>query len=213
MLLPRCRSLPEPVARGWCIHKHVSKRVYALPMFGSTEHKAACMTHRSGSTPSGVQFRFTLTSLSVVTHHVTPTPPYPTALQPMPPRPTAGDKGLKVVISGSTGCIREWNMGGQPLLTEGVTPCFFRACIDNDRGGTGGRSYASRYKSSACRLLSVVGQAGRGGGGSARYGFHASSACFTALALSTTHPLPPNLQLPSLNLPSLISLLGGRMLC
>ena len=60
----------------------------------------------------------------------------------------AGDKGLKVVISGSTGCIREWNMGGRPLLTEGVTPCFFRACIDNDRGGTGGRSYASRSANS-----------------------------------------------------------------
>lgn len=39
-------------------------------------------------------------------------------------------------------------MGGRPLLTEGVTPCFFRACIDNDRGGTGGRSYASRLVTS-----------------------------------------------------------------
>ena len=55
-----------------------------------------------------------------------------------------GEKGLKVVISGSTGCISEWHMAGQSLLAEPVTPCFFRACIDNDRGGTGGRSYASR---------------------------------------------------------------------
>lgn len=86
-----------------------------------------------------------------------------------------------MVISGSTGCIREWNMGGQPLLTEGVTPCFFRACIDNDRGGTGGRSYASRYKSSACRLFFLVGQRGGVvGGGSARYAFHALLACFMA---------------------------------
>lgn len=73
----------------------------------------------------------------------------------------AGDKGLKVVISGSTGCIREWNMGGRPLLTEGVTPCFFRACIDNDRGGTGGRSYASRLVTSllplACTAYDVPG--------------------------------------------------------
>ena len=55
-----------------------------------------------------------------------------------------GEKGLKVVISGSTGCISKWHMEGQALLTEPITPCFFRACIDNDRGGTGGRSYASR---------------------------------------------------------------------
>ena len=55
-----------------------------------------------------------------------------------------GEDGLRVVISGQTGCVSEWEMGGKPLLTEGITPCFFRACIDNDRGGTGGRSYASR---------------------------------------------------------------------
>ncbi|KAL3153868.1 hypothetical protein ABBQ32_013441 [Trebouxia sp. C0010 RCD-2024] len=72
-----------------------------------------------------------------------------------------GDKGLKVVISGSTGCIREWNMGGQPLLTEGVTPCFFRACIDNDRGGTGGRSYASRWKAAGLDRMKVVAESCR----------------------------------------------------
>lgn len=59
----------------------------------------------------------------------------------------AGEDGLRVVISGQTGCVEEWEMGGKPLLAEGISPCFFRACIDNDRGGTGGRSYASR---SAC---------------------------------------------------------------
>ncbi|KAA6422205.1 MAG: hydrolyzing O-glycosyl compounds [Trebouxia sp. A1-2] len=66
------------------------------------------------------------------------------------------DSGLKVVISGSTGCISEWHVGGQSLLTESVTPCFFRACIDNDRGGTGGRSYASRWKAAGLDRMKAV---------------------------------------------------------
>lgn len=56
----------------------------------------------------------------------------------------AGENGLRVVISGQTGCITQWEIGGRALLASPISPCFFRACIDNDRGGTGGRSYASR---------------------------------------------------------------------
>ena len=51
---------------------------------------------------------------------------------------------MQVVVSETTGCIVQWEHRGEALLEEGITPCFFRACIDNDRGGTDGRSYASR---------------------------------------------------------------------
>lgn len=65
----------------------------------------------------------------------------------------AGPRGLRVVIPHSTGCISRWEAGGQSMLAEPLQPCFFRACIDNDRGGTDGRSYASRRAQSSIACL------------------------------------------------------------
>eukprot|EP00891_Asterochloris_glomerata_P003572 jgi/Astpho2/3572/Aster-06480 len=61
-----------------------------------------------------------------------------------------------LVVSETTGCILQWEHKGEALLEEGITPCFFRACIDNDRGGTDGRSYASRWKSAGLDRMKTV---------------------------------------------------------
>ena len=43
-----------------------------------------------------------------------------------------------------TGALERWEVAGHALLAAGVTPCLFRAPLDNDLGGSGKTSFASR---------------------------------------------------------------------
>ena len=44
-----------------------------------------------------------------------------------------------------TGLLDRWEVGGHPLLAQGLAPCLFRAPLDNDLGGSGKTSFAARY--------------------------------------------------------------------
>ncbi|GIL52349.1 hypothetical protein Vafri_8240 [Volvox africanus] len=57
----------------------------------------------------------------------------------------SGPNGLHFRICGASGCIESYSVGGSELLAAPLEPCFFRACTDNDRGGTCGSSYAARW--------------------------------------------------------------------
>lgn len=43
-----------------------------------------------------------------------------------------------------TGSLERWEVGGHPLLAQGVESCLFRAPLDNDLGGSGKTSFAAR---------------------------------------------------------------------
>lgn len=58
---------------------------------------------------------------------------------------TAHHQPLRVVVGGSSGCLEVYEVGGAALLARPLAPCFFRAATDNDRGGSGGSSYAARW--------------------------------------------------------------------
>ncbi|EFJ45870.1 hypothetical protein VOLCADRAFT_118236 [Volvox carteri f. nagariensis] len=64
---------------------------------------------------------------------------------------TGGYCGLRLCIGGASGCIEAYGIscsggdGGEELLAAPLEPCFFRACTDNDRGGSGGSSHAARW--------------------------------------------------------------------
>ncbi|KAG2426464.1 hypothetical protein HXX76_011694 [Chlamydomonas incerta] len=82
-----------------------------------------------------------------------------------------------LVIGGSSGCIEQFEVlppaaasssssssagsssssGAVPLLAAALEPCFFRAATDNDRGGSGGSSYAGRWVAAGLDRLRVAG--------------------------------------------------------
>jgi len=88
----------------------------------------------------------------------------------------SGGKGLQLEVSGQTGCISRYSVNNKQLLAGPLAPCFFRATTDNDRGGSGGSSYAARWIAAGLDRLAVEGpisvkvlpsqQKGGGGGGS-----------------------------------------------
>jgi hypothetical protein len=88
-----------------------------------------------------------------------------------------GDGSLSVEFSKATGALSGWTVGGAQLLAEPMLPCFYRAPTDNDRGGSGGNSFVSRYGQK---------RAGRGS--------RPRSSPLSLLPLS--HPLPPPVSLP-----------------
>jgi beta-galactosidase len=76
---------------------------------------------------------------------------------------------LEVSIGGASGCIERLcyaledgaSSGGSTsysLLDEPLQPCFYRACTDNDRGGSGGSSYAGRWVAAGLDRLAVDGE-------------------------------------------------------
>ncbi|KAK9814513.1 hypothetical protein WJX72_007158 [[Myrmecia] bisecta] len=68
----------------------------------------------------------------------------------------SGANGMQMEVSREEGCIRQWQLGDRRLLAQSITPAFFRAPTDNDRGGAGGRSYASRWKEAGLDRMAVV---------------------------------------------------------
>jgi hypothetical protein len=76
-----------------------------------------------------------------------------------------GDSGgLLVTVSKATGCIAAVQQGQQVLL-QNMLPCFMRATTDNDRGGSGGSSYAARWSAAGLDRMEVSGEVRPGGGG------------------------------------------------
>lgn len=53
----------------------------------------------------------------------------------------------------ATGALDRWQVGGHSLLAEGISPCLFRAPLDNDLGGSGKTAFATRYSSHPAALL------------------------------------------------------------
>ena len=70
----------------------------------------------------------------------------------------------KAVVSSSTGCLSSLQHyssanDGEPreTISSPLRPCLWRACTDNDRGGSGGSSYAARWISAGLDRLEVSG--------------------------------------------------------
>ena len=51
-----------------------------------------------------------------------------------------------VTLDASTGELVGYKVHGEELFAAPLKPCFYRAATDNDRGGSGGTSYAARWK-------------------------------------------------------------------
>ncbi|GAX79960.1 hypothetical protein CEUSTIGMA_g7399.t1 [Chlamydomonas eustigma] len=56
-----------------------------------------------------------------------------------------------------TGTVCQEETGGVEVLEQPLHPCFWRALTDNDRGGSGGTSYAARWCSAGLDRLEVSG--------------------------------------------------------
>lgn len=59
----------------------------------------------------------------------------------------------------TTGSLCSWRAGGSgggELLAAPLAPCLYRAPTDNDKGGSGGSSYAARWKAAGLDRLQVV---------------------------------------------------------
>lgn len=71
-----------------------------------------------------------------------------------------------IKVDTATGALYSWVEGGQEMLAAPVVPCFYRAPTDNDRGGSGGTSYAARWKAAGLdRLIVDPGSCSVGFGG------------------------------------------------
>ncbi|WIA37008.1 hypothetical protein OEZ86_013994 [Tetradesmus obliquus] len=69
-----------------------------------------------------------------------------------------GPNSLRVVFSACSGSVQSFSFAGCSLV-EGLQPCFMRAPTDNDRGGSGGSSYAARWATAGLDRLGLVGKA------------------------------------------------------
>ncbi|KAM7263170.1 hypothetical protein ACFE04_000853 [Oxalis oulophora] len=56
-------------------------------------------------------------------------------------------KNWEIVMNVKTGAIESWKVEGTPVMNKGIFPCFWRAPIDNDKGGEA-KSYYSRWQAS-----------------------------------------------------------------
>ena len=63
-------------------------------------------------------------------------------------------------IDTSTGSLIRYSVGlsgeNDNLLAAPITPCLYRAPTDNDRGGSGGKSYAARWKAAGLHCLETL---------------------------------------------------------
>jgi beta-galactosidase len=68
-----------------------------------------------------------------------------------------GPSNLRVVFSASSGGLGEFSFADRNLLQD-LQPCFMRAPTDNDRGGSGGSSYAARWAAAGLDRFGVTGK-------------------------------------------------------
>ncbi|KAI7729494.1 hypothetical protein M8C21_024494 [Ambrosia artemisiifolia] len=66
---------------------------------------------------------------------------------------TIRQNASEITFSNESGAIESWTVEGVPVMLKGITPCFWRAPTDNDKGGEG-NSYLSKWK--AANLDNVV---------------------------------------------------------
>lgn len=57
---------------------------------------------------------------------------------------SAQDDSWSLRFDAAMAGLAGWTVGGKQLLAAPLTPCFYRAPTDNDKGGSGGSSYAAR---------------------------------------------------------------------
>jgi beta-galactosidase len=68
-----------------------------------------------------------------------------------------GLRNLRAVFSASNGSLEVFSFADCNLLQD-LQPCFMRAPTDNDRGGSGGSSYAARWATAGLDRLGVTGE-------------------------------------------------------
>lgn len=68
-----------------------------------------------------------------------------------------GAAGWELRFDAASGGLASWtDSTGQQLLAAPLSACFYRAPTDNDRGGSGGSSYAARWKAAGLDRLEVA---------------------------------------------------------
>ena len=63
---------------------------------------------------------------------------------------------MRAQVNLGTGALERWEVAGHSLLAAGVAPCLFRAPLDNDLGGSGKTSFASRCCQGLSECLSQL---------------------------------------------------------
>ncbi|KVI08504.1 Beta galactosidase small chain/ domain 5 [Cynara cardunculus var. scolymus] len=61
----------------------------------------------------------------------------------------------EITFNNQSGAIESWMVEGVPVMVKGVTPCFWRAPTDNDKGGEA-NSYLSKWKAANLDNVSFV---------------------------------------------------------
>lgn len=63
----------------------------------------------------------------------------------------SGGAGWEMTFSRAAGGLASWtDAAGRQMLAAPLSLCFYRAPTDNDRGGSGGSSYAARWAGRGC---------------------------------------------------------------
>ncbi|KAG4977461.1 hypothetical protein AAZX31_13G179000 [Glycine max] len=60
-----------------------------------------------------------------------------------------------LTLNTKTGLVESWKVKGVHVMKKGILPCFWRAPIDNDKGG-GSASYLSRWKAAGMDCLHFI---------------------------------------------------------
>ena len=69
----------------------------------------------------------------------------------------SGGGGWELRFDAASGGLASWTAaGGRRVLAAPLAPCFYRAPTDNDKGGSGGSSYAARWGSWRARGSSAL---------------------------------------------------------
>jgi beta-galactosidase len=65
--------------------------------------------------------------------------------------------GVQLQVDGGSGTVSLVLVrhGQQEAVVAGLTPCFYRAPTDNDRGGAGGSAYASRWREAGLNTMAA----------------------------------------------------------
>lgn len=63
--------------------------------------------------------------------------------------------GIQLQVDSSTAVVSLGRVGQPEAAVANLTPCFYRAPTDNDRGGAGGTSYASRWREAGLNTMAT----------------------------------------------------------
>lgn len=70
---------------------------------------------------------------------------------------TASQEPVHLTIDTQTGNVISYIVGNRTILDQHLQACLYRAPTDNDRGGSGGKSYAARWKAAGLHDLQPQG--------------------------------------------------------